>query len=191
MKLYACDFASLKNQFMSIILLFESLYPDGQTCRNGLKISLCQHSLLCGSHLVHITICKLSAPINSGNADIMQIGDYYSTTRVHFRFFRSETFSDLSFMHLEKTTVENSVQRSLRGPMEVPLLELRWKVPLYSLFPTTFGEWKVGTRDLQNSNTSLQRHLLKFSPFTFCSLYNHWSGWGIQELCKQFWSSWL
>lgn len=97
-----CSFASPNNQFICILLLFESLYPALQHCCAGLKASLCQHFLLCDPNLVHKIICKYSVPIHYGNREIVQINHDYSATRVYFFFFRCETFSRVSCIRRNK-----------------------------------------------------------------------------------------
>lgn len=172
MKIYACDFTSLNIQFMPILLLFESLYPAGQLCA-WLKTFLCQNSVLCGLHTFE---SKRSALINSGSTTLVQISHYHTAMRVHLSFFRCETFLGISYMHLGKQTVESSVQRSLRSPMEAPSLELRWRAFLQCLFPITLEDWRAGTRCLENCNVSKALFSLHSLPFTL------WSYWGIQGL---------
>lgn len=120
--------------------------------------------------------CKRSALINSRSTALVQISHYHTAMRVHLSFFRCETFLGISYVHLGKQTVESSVQRSLRSPMEAPSLELRWRAFLQCLFPITLEDWRAGTRSLENCNVSKALFSLLSLSFTL------WSYWGIQEL---------
>lgn len=123
--------------------------------------------------VVYRIICKPSALINSGSTDIVQINHYYFATRVHLSFFRCETFLGISYVHLGKPTVESSVQRSLRSPIEALSLELRWRAFLQCLFPIALGDWRAGTRDLENGNISEVHFSLHSLPFIPMTLLRH------------------
>lgn len=115
-EILCCDFASLHNQFICILLLFESLYPAGQPCCTGLKAALCQHFILCDPNLVHKIICKSSAPIqvNDENAEIVQLNHGYSATESTLAF--SGAVLSQRFCALAKTSCrEFKAKISLRS----------------------------------------------------------------------------
>lgn len=153
-----------------------SCYCSSPCTQLGNSVLDWRHSYARILSCVVYTLLKRSALINSGSTALVQISHYHTAMRVHLSFFRCETFLGISYVHLGKQTVESSVQRSLRSPMEAPSLELRWRAFLQCLFPITLKDWRAGTRSLENCNVSKALYSLHSLPFTL------WSYWGIQGL---------